>query len=158
MNLSLSSGSLTSVLMHSTLNSFPINYLLFSPRELWGGRAVWNVSEMKHYLGNDRSKDESHIKLKMYMPGFQGEKFPDFSTEVIYESSNRCTWSSYLVLHLSACTTFQSQQTYCQKFNSSSCSDVKFFKNLDDYNIIIFKIGNKTNNLAIRILQKLSRA
>ena len=39
-----------------------------------------------------------------------------------------------------------------------SCSDVKFFKNLDDYNIIIFKIGNKTNNLAIRILQKLSRA
>ena len=92
------------------------------------------------------------------MPGFQGEKFPDFSTEVIYESSNRCTWSSYLVLHLSACTTFQSQQTYCQKFNSLSCSDVKFFKNLDDYNIIIFKIGNKTNNLAIRILQKLSRA
>ena len=39
-----------------------------------------------------------------------------------------------------------------------SCSDVKFFKNLDDYNIIIFKKGNKTNNLAIRILQKLSRA
>ena len=113
---------------------------------------------MKHYLGNDRSKDQSHIKLKMYMPGFQGEKFPDFSMEVIYESSNRCTWSSYLVLNLSACTTFQSQQTYCQKFNSSSCSDVKFFKNLDDYNIIIFKIGNKTNNLAVRILQKLSRA
>ena len=39
-----------------------------------------------------------------------------------------------------------------------SCSDVKFFKNLDDYNIIIFKIANKLNNLAIRILQKLSRA
>ena len=39
-----------------------------------------------------------------------------------------------------------------------SCSDVKFFKNLDDYNIIIFKIANKINNLAIRILQKLSRA
>ena len=39
-----------------------------------------------------------------------------------------------------------------------SCSDVKFFKNLDNYNIIIFKIANKLNNLAIRILQKLSRA
>ena len=32
-------------------------------------------------------------------------------------------------------------------------SDVKIFRHLDDYNTIIFKIGNKTNNPAITNMQ-----